>query len=450
MSLEWTGWAVAIILGILFPLWHYGEAFFRKKYIEVYREMEKDGMTYLSQELEIIGEYKKATFNKERDMYELEFRDGTKRIKIYSPIQIDDLISHWLIKKYFIIFFLCDAYVYEQKVEPYEKKMDYSMGWKLWFVYYAMFSLTPTGFCVSAFLMGVIISAFANWSFLVFLIGALVGILMSAFNSILVSREIIKPEKKTETITTESYLVPIESKIELVEKYRVTYMQRVQVIMPDGASEMIEKIRHKLIKGYEKLQDLYLNPNILVDRQSLRIAGVEERMKTIPQMKSDRRNFLARNKYLWSMIIGKNRNMSRLQFEIKELHEQMAYIEETKDQEIKELGIKLLIERDKNRNTLKAIFQRLFTAQFIEKNWESALKDAIQEIEAENTASKLDKLDQIIELFTKLIEKLGQSKGFDVEEFRRYFKQTEKEAQEFAGGNGKKQKLLENNQTTGS
>jgi len=444
MSMEYLGWGIAIVLLIFFPMWHELEALYRTKYVECYKEIYDEGGKPILDKMIRLGMFKSERFLKAKDCYELTFRNGLKTLKILSPASLEEYIGHWLVKRIIQILYFIDAYLFEIPLEnPIEKEMGYKNKWKAYFIFSYVFSFNIRGICLSFFFVGMIAAGITNWNFIIFLLSGSIAIIPGFINTWLYKNQYIQPKKDIQTTTTEIWMVPIESKYEIVDIYEVEYEQREKLETGDKAGKYVwvkypnefetdkngkpvldseEKpiMKKILVERFETIQDLKLNKNI----KNLAYVKVreEERMRTLADMKKERKSFLSRNAYLWKMIISGRGENNRLQEEVRSLHEQLVFLEETKDKEIKEFNGKIMLERKGQRNTLKDIIGEIYGAQLVNTKWEQVTLNAMRVIESEKQKKKEDQMDRLIQGLDKLYDKIASTVNINVDDLKNLLK----------------------------
>jgi len=426
MSLMWAGWGVAIIAIFLIPVWHWIEKFKEKQWWEVYSEKsdKKTGRKYIRSQMESIGELKECKWVEVDQRYEFYFNIRGKRRVYYSLVSRDDLLSDWLLKKYLIVIYLMDCVVFKKKLAPseyYDKEIEPSLLGKIYLAFSSVFHF-GVSMLAGGGIMAIIFALFrgitASDSFQYFLIGFVVGIGISLVNSFLQDRGIIKVQNKKKKIKAERWIEPIESNYRVEDIYKVEYKIRMSKDQNDGASDLVVK-PVKETMTYVQLADLILNRKAEVISQ----IQVDKREKkvSIAEQKRSRRSFLARSRYMWETIQNLKRQIRRLQRNIRSLHEQLDFVEATKDLDVAQLSSAIIAETGRVRETLKKVIARIYTSQLIEPDWNNTLKIALRELEEEKEEKKMEKMQNILDVLVKLLNQLSQSDRIDIKSFAMQF-----------------------------
>jgi len=419
MSIEWSGWAFGIIISLIILIYNSVKDFSKKIYLECYKEVDIDGMKSFSESIKSLGEYKDFELDPSREGYLLSFRKGRKTTRYYCPVNIEDLMSHWMVRRYLIVRYIIDAFVYERKLPPtqqYEKELKLKTKWVIYnflTTFFLGFHITPV--LIHTFIQWLVLGIIFGGHILVLPIGFCIVLTINYLNEYMLRNGILKPEKEKVLIVSESFLMPINPTELVLDVYNVDYIRREQIVKEDGAEEIEEiEYENEEIVGYAELQDFISQKNIKMVGDP-RIVGQVIQKISVPEMKSERRDFLSKLRALYEETQNKSIAVYRLQEEIRRLHEDISYIEETKDREIQDMAMKFMEERDKNRQTLKQVFKRLYTGQLIEENWEDSLKRALREIDEENQRAKLEEYKQQSTILAKILELLEKKVGSEID-----------------------------------
>jgi len=433
MSVEWSGWFVAFLIGFVALLYNILKDVKDQIYIECYVEKEIDGLKIFSKEKESIGRYIEQIPNPKTNGYVLKFRKGVNTIFYFCPVNIQDMINTWLEKKYLFIRYLVDAYVCKVDLnvnDYYKKKLELSFSWKLLLFIKRMFwDLRISSMVIHLFVLWIFLGNILEWELIVLPISLIWVFFWNNLTGYLVRNGKYNPKRKEVEITYENHLQPIHPTEVVIDIYEVYYLERKVIQKSDGVNEIEFKpaktqtikeaitdkndkiIEYKekvvpapvLVDGYAKLQDLIIDKNIEVIQYT--IVNQKVIKKSIPQIKLEKRNFLPKFRYLWEIYRKANESVIRLQLKVKELNEQIVLIEQNKDKAVQNAMERILLENAKTGNTLKKIMQRLYIGQISDLDWKKQTNIAYKELEKEQFKevidlqnSQVDKLNKVIEL----------------------------------------------------
>lgn len=432
---EWSAWGVVVLVIMSFLVYDMLRRAKEKLYIKAYTEIttKKGGKTF--SELDTIGEFKGDRFNPERRCYEFRFRKNFEYFTVYSNYTMTQLIEVHKIERIYLIFFSLNAYLYKKKIDkPYQKEL----GWTLQAYIYRglsyLFNLTPSGLCFSLLICGSIFYfAMPQFSF-AFLIGCLMGFIISTCNYFLRKSEIIQEsllKKKTRMIDTEFYLSPLESETEILDIYHVkgtiqkkvktsdNVMETQTTILKDNAGKGFEGA-YKTVKGYDELYKLLINP--LVTLEEYKLAGMESRKRTDQEMLNLKRSYLTRNRAFAEDLFRAKEELERLQKEYRHQQIQMQHTLETKDVELKDALRQITAERERQGITLVNIYKELLGAEFVSENFESTHLRVMNQIEKVKEQTKVNEISNLISLIGRLFELIGQKANVDVTELMQLLK----------------------------
>lgn len=405
----WLGWMVAVLLCIIFPMIHWGDKFFDQKIIECWKEIEEGGKKMISKEMQVVGVYKKTTFDKARNMYKLHFRHNFKKFIVYSEYNIDEYLSHFKLRKYLFILYMINAYLFERKLpEKREIEFDYTTGWKIYFGFKYLYQANVTGVCSSFLITGFLISAFAGFNFFVFLIGGAIGVFISVVNTLLYDKGILKPKKKRETEETELVLFPTTPKYEIIDIYEVRG-KKLTTVEKDDKPEREWKPFKTVIRGYNKLQKM-INSDLYSELAYIKI-DEEKKLRSPQEVKQSQHSNLYQMRYLYNQLLNAKDNNRRLQVDNRDLFNRLAYLQETNDQERKEFAMDIILEQQRAGKTLKEMIKQISGDQKIDLNWEKVVERAITKVEESREDKRYDMLKYVSEILLVLVQEVRKVIG---------------------------------------
>lgn len=451
ISVEWSGWFFAFFIGFLALIYNMAKEFKHKKYVEVWIQKEIDGMVVFSKEKESIGEFRGQELDPKRDGYILKFRKLTKTTFYYSPVNIQDYINRWLEKKYLIVRYLIDGFTYKRELpesQYYTRKLGLSYKWKIFlFLKSNFWNFNLYAGILHLFLSWIVFGILLAWDLNVIYIALIYVIIFNSIIGYLDKQGKLKPKRKAITIKHEFHLSPLNPKEIIIDVYSCYYLKRQEKIKTDGIKEVgyivgenfykdkelteellkeyKKVVKPEIIEGYAKLQDLLINPNVKM--LGFKIVGQKLKEISIPEMKLQRRDFLAKHKYLWEMNQNQSASIKRLQIEIKELHEQINYISETRDKEVRDMATRFILERTHLGNTFKDIVKEIYAGEMIELDWKDLVSSVVRKIYDEFNTTRIKKIDDLIKRFEAFLLTKENHQGKDKKNMEILLKDLEKE-----------------------
>ncbi|MGV9141349.1 MAG: hypothetical protein ACOC1X_00260 [Promethearchaeota archaeon] len=390
------GWAFGLIVETIFfiliaILWNASQ----KEYVKAYEQeriITKDDQRYSKTQLsglKKIGEFCGSERNWDRLCYEFLFRKGRKYYKIFSLIPYEEYKLNHFVDHYNVIRYSLAAQVFHKKVEPYEQELGWTKQAYLYKLLSLFFNLSPTGFVFSILIMGTIfVLSFPGFA-PAFLIGAAVGLGVSTINYCLRKYTSIKEtflKQKTETTDVETYMAPLESDVQVLDVYQVKGTRIIKTKTEDGTEKKVveklrdnEKVDYLTVVGYDKL--IQLKEDKAVEIKSFKIIDVEKRKRTSAEQRASMRTYLSRNRDLVERIFDLQKQVARLQKKHKKAIQDLHQVEEEKDKEVTDLYNDMAQMREKIRNGLKEYFAQSWGSEFVEKNFDKAVKDAYEIIQ---------------------------------------------------------------------
>lgn len=438
MSIEWAGWLVAFLVALAMFIWRIFEQLSDKKFINCWVEKTlPNGVKTFSEEKEYIGEYKSESIDDLREGYIIKVRKGTKIQELKSPINSVDLFKTYCDKTFAKIWKCLDVLKFDEVLPEedwYKKKLELSRGAKLYlFLNTFLLDFKSIPIFVHIFVFWIFWGLIFRGNLLVMPIGVGVVFLVNILNHHFWGPKCIK--RREVQVKSETHLVPVESNIIEEDIYEVHFYKRQKVTLGDSTTAIqlvtwnpdnnewinidgltqnqIDALKPTLMKATQVI-DLELNPEATI--LSKKVVSVERRKVSIIEMKAQKRDYLSKNRYMWGQLQNARKHIRDKNLLIKDLYEQLAYVEATKNRDVKEMGDKMINEIKANGITLKEIYKELQTGEFIEENWEITLERINEKIDArgygklikiiENIAEKQDKFENVM---LKLITTQGGS-----------------------------------------
>lgn len=431
---DWTAWGVVVIVIFCFIIYDMFRRAKEKILIKCYTEIKTKGQDKTFSGLELVGEFKGVSFNKEKRCYEFRFRRHFEYFSVFCNYTMTQLMEvHNIEVVYFVIYSL-NAYIFEKKLkEPYEKELGWSIQAYIYRCFCYLFNISLSGIPCSFLICGTIFYYAMLGTQYAFLIGLAVGFLISLFNYFLLKSETIQEtllKRKTIRVETEYYMSPLESGEEILDIYEVRGTIQEKVETSDGVSEnqvLIlqddETVDYLTVEGYDELYELLNNPLVKLD--SYKIKGMKTRKRTDQEMLNIRRSYLTRNRAFAEDLFRVKEENERLQHNYRELEIQKQYILETKDKELKEAMERMVKERARNKNTVKHIMIELMGSEFIGLNFDKTMEKVMRRIEQEKEAEKADKLDTLVKATERMFELIAQKTNVDLNELMKLLKVNE-------------------------
>lgn len=464
---EWSAWGVVVLLLMGILLYEGQRKAREKEFIKGY--MNYDDVLVTTHEknkktgLRLFGEYLGEFYNEERKCYEMRFRSGVSH---YFTVFSNDPMAeykevHFLERNYWI-YYSINAQIYKKKLKVedyYERKIGYTLQAYIYkFVCFCV-NLSTSGIIISSISFG---SLFAIWfpeiKGLNFLLGCLLGIVFCIVNySILNYTDSAKNllKLKIEIVKEEYYLTALEAPEKRVNVYRVWGDKWIEIKTSDESKTLVtkklegkrkvdhvedngkkrhfkksnlkgknfgivikklkenEKVDYVLVKGYDKLYDMILNPHINVEKYEL--VGLEMIRKTRQEIRDLRHGYLERNKQFAETIFRLQKENARMQKEYVNVREQLHTVEESVDVEVRKLGVRMLKTQEKTRNSIRSIFEEL-AGDIVGREWDKKLEMVLRKLEMEKQATQTEKLSMLIQAIEQLISMVGQRSNINMSE----------------------------------
>jgi len=427
---EWSAWSLVIFLLIGFAIYDIVRRAKEKRMIKCYKEITDQAGNKTISELKLIGEFKEENLNTAKRCFEFRMRHNFDYFNIYSNYTMSQYMSAHKIERNYLIYYSINCLVYEREL----KKKDYykrELGWTIQaYIYRAFtfcFNLSSSGLIFSALIMGILF----NWQFpdtsFSFFLGCGVGFGISIINYYLQKSDLIKNnllKKKTEEITKETFMSPLESEEEILYVYRVKGTEEKLIEtddkaksyrkekLSDGNDKKGKPIEYKTITGYEELYKM--QNNSLINIKKIKIVGTTTRKRTIQEMLNLKRQYLARNRAFAEENFRLRAENERLQKEYRSLFEQLSHIEETKDKDIKKFGMQFQAMKDYLRGNLASIYNGIYGEDYINSNFDAVHERVMRMLNDERQANKTNQMDQLIKAVKLLVIEIGKKANIDV------------------------------------
>jgi len=428
---EWSAWGIIVVIIICFLVYDMLRRAKEKIYIKAYTEVKTEDGGKTFSELELIGEFKDEWFNPDRRCYEFRFRNNFRYFTVFSNYTMAQYMEVHKIERVYFIYYALNTYVFKKNLqEPYEREL----GWSIQAYIYRFLSFLLL-ICGTVFYFSMPVFPLA------FLIGCLVGFLISVLNyslqkSSTIAKSLLK--KKKETVSEELYMTPLEAEEEVLDVYRIkaTITKRVKTSDKVKENQVVplidnNKVDYFTVTGYDDLFKLINNPLITITHKE--IVGIERRKRTNQEMLNLRRSYLTRNRAFAEDNFRIKEEIERLQKEYRNLEIQLQHVRETKDTEVRKALHQVTKERDKQGNTLMNIYEELLGAEFVSENFEQTHQRVMNRIEQARENTKADKLDMLIQSIGKLFDLIGQKADLNVDQITRLLK-----ANQSLNGDGEK------------
>jgi hypothetical protein len=426
----WTGWMMTIIIGIVWLTSNAINKVRQKQYIEAYiSKIDENGNETLSNELKVIGEYKGEFPNKERGCIDFEMRSGTKRSIIHSDLTFSDYKHDHCVKSYFIVRYLLDAHVWEERLKT---KEEIKLGWSklanLCRALLFLFGPSVFGVFLSPLAWAIIFSLMFYWFAPAVLIGVAFGEGIVIALYYVQNRGHLIPKRETAKVITRRYIAPLEAKEEMLNVYKVSGTRLEKGVKIDEAEESEWKWFEEEVTGYETLYRMEIDERVKLNHRNDGSIDVEvvgsKRVKKNPQeMRHSKRTWMRRNKQLYERMFGLRKRNAVLRKENSDLMKEQQYIYEELHGEMREMMQEMKQQRDARMNTLKKIMEDEFGSVKVEKDLDKSVERAMRIIRVEEQRSKANKMDELIHSVHALIDMVAKKADIKTERLKRLIEQ---------------------------
>lgn len=436
MSVEFAGYVLAFFIFLFALFIHYAVEFKHKIILKVYTvKKERDGKKIFSAEREIIGAFQSQYHDKERDRFVIKFRHGIKSFIVYSPENIQNIITHWFSDRFVYIIYSCNAYVYEKELKASEirtQTLKYDRNWQAYFVFKTLYYLNFRGIAASMFITGLLIAACFGWESLAFFIGMGIGLGIAALNTYLYRTGIIKPQQKIETVSTEKHLHPIGSNTRYDYIFDVKLIENTTQKMADGVEQIVPVEKDIKIDNYDDLYRIINDKNKKV--LDYKAVDIIRKRRTYVDQITDQRNYLAKNWVLYETIDAKSKIIEQLNNDNIHLTQQISHLNEDQGRRIREFGERMLLEQDRVENTVEKLLAKFYTTNLMGLTYQQAVTEAIKTIKEQESFEILAELKTMANIQLKILEKLSQNSNIDTKDLINLFKLEKKDFLEDMNG----------------
>jgi hypothetical protein len=449
-----SGFTPLSVIGIVFLLLFVAilvdrfKSFKDRKWLFSYKETQNDDGSSAITELKNIGELKgKAEFNAKKRCFELLTRIGiAKYRKIYSDLTFEQFNAHHLIKKEYLVRYLCNTLYYEKELDEkdyYETEIGYTKKAYAYMFFSYLFSLDNLGsFFLSMVSMGIIfIGIFTplGAQHIGLLSGMPVGIIVAGINTYLQrNSEKVKNllKKKKELVTKEYFLIPLESDEELLDIYHVwgtktvikdtadNTQSYVEITLKDEKKPTKEKYAEKwdekgkfmTVRGYDKVYEM--KDSNTYNIEDIEVVDIERRKRTNQEMRNLKRTWLSRNKALAEDKFRLQEMLERIEQKNRRLQEERLKEVEKYINQLDKFSKTFIKNAEETGTSLKKIYEEIKGSQFVAENFEETHERVMRRLREEEERTKANEIGNLIKALNITIEKIGGKYGIDVEELK--------------------------------
>jgi len=449
-----TGFTPLSVIGIVFLILFVAilvdrfKSFKSRKWLFSYKETQLDDGSSAITELKNIGELKgKAEFNAKKRCFEILTRIGiAKYRKVYSELTFEQFNAHHLIKKEYLVRYLLNTLYYEKELEEedyYETEIGYTKKAYAYMCFSYLFSLDNLGsFFLSMVSMGIIFVGIftpAGLQHIGLLLGMPMGIVIAGLNTYLQrnSKKIQNLlKKKSEIITKEYFLIPLESEEELLDIYHVWGTKKVikdtadktqsyvEVQLKDEQKPSKEEYAKKwdkegefmTVRGYDKIYEMKDSNMYKIDE--MEVIDIERRKRTNQEMRNLRRTWLSRNKALAEDKFRLQELLEKIEQKNRRLQEEKLKEVERYIEQLDKFSKSFIKNSEETGTSLKKIYEEIKGSQFIAENFEETHERVMRRLREEEERTKANEIGKLIKALNITIEKIGGKYGIDVQELK--------------------------------
>lgn len=367
-----------------------------KEYIEAYKlEKDEKGNETLTNQVEIIGEFKEQTFDNDRNLYIFEIRVGAKRMTLFSQKPFQEYKSHHLVKNYYWIRYLLLAYTYQKERET-KVEIGYSFPARIYRFFCYLCNFTVPGMILTNsffFIIFVQITQNILWGLLALPIGTAICLINYAIE------KTVDLEKKEKTIEVETHIAPLESKYEIYDVYRVKGKRIEKEETTDQAKKPAWKEFIEEIKDYEKLYEMRKSELIKIDE--VEIVNTDRRLRTPAEMRNLKRSYVARNREMTEEILEWKEKYELLKKKTMKLLKEKEFAKEEAIQEMEETLNEIDQYRKLRKGGIKQLFKDRFGSVTVDEDFGSELERAVNAFKKANKSNLEQKVDYLARLIVE-------------------------------------------------
>jgi hypothetical protein len=427
MTMEIFAWFLFVVTVILWVFTDLVRRYKSKKYIEAYI-LHEDGS--VSEELEIIGEFKEMKEDQERNCYVFVMRKGKDRFLLYSLFPISDYLIHHKKKTYLFVRYFIDAFTYTKQVdEPYYKDLELTWGAKLYKVLCFFINISWTGVPCSILIFAVIFTfILPEWPPMV-LIGVGVGLVIAGINYWL-KENVIELKHKEVKVEKEMYISPLATTEKILNVYKVKGRKTTTKDTIDEAKETdIVPFETKAV-GTEALYEMILDETVeinerkeplgetMIERKEIEIVDVIRRKRNPSDIKDHKMQMIKRIRPLYEQILHLRETNARLQQKYQDLLHEKEIILEQQAERVQEALARVDRARKKYNATLYSFFERKYGKLRVEEDLGEELKDAQRAIQEEQNRAMADKIANILEVLERVLDLLTKKTEYSFDKIQ--------------------------------
>lgn len=430
----WTGYTIAILFLLGWIGTVAGINVKNKKYIEAYvSKIDENGNLTTSEELEVIGEWKREFANHQRGCIDFEMRSGTHRFIAHSTVSFFNYKAYHRVRNYLWVRFLIRAHLFEKEIdEPYETKLGWGLMGHLHRFITTIFNWNFYALVASPFIWAVLLSfMFPNFYPI---IGIGVGVGWGVNTLVYYMQKDGKwiPKRKTITVTKEKFLAPLES--EWIKQYvfKVKGKKMTVIKTKDEAKQVEYRDFTKKVVGYDALYEIRNKDDL--ELESWEIVDQTRKRRSPTEMKQLQMSFLRRNMEITDEIFTLRRQNAELVQKLKESQKEKNEMNEQYQRDIVNTVNEMKMASRKRGNTLIKILEDEFGRAYVRDNLDASVERAERIVQAERDKAKANKMEKLISLMYELIDMIGSKADLRTESLKNLIML--KEEQEKGGNNG--------------